>query len=62
MAALAESGITIISDEIYHGLVYEGEQHTMREFTDDAIIINGFSKAWAMTGWRLAGRYSRKGL
>ncbi|HEY9161132.1 MAG TPA: pyridoxal phosphate-dependent aminotransferase [Desulfomonilia bacterium] len=53
MAALAESGITIISDEIYHGLVYEGEQHTMREFTDDAIIINGFSKAWAMTGWRL---------
>jgi aspartate/methionine/tyrosine aminotransferase len=53
MAALAESGITVISDEIYHGLVYEGEQHTMREFTDDAIVINGFSKAWAMTGWRL---------
>ncbi len=53
MAALAESGITVISDEIYHGLVYEGEQHTIREFTDDAIVINGFSKAWAMTGWRL---------
>jgi (5-formylfuran-3-yl)methyl phosphate transaminase len=53
MKALACSGITVISDEIYHGLIYEGEQHTMIEFTDDAIIINGFSKAWAMTGWRL---------
>jgi (5-formylfuran-3-yl)methyl phosphate transaminase len=53
MAALAETGVTVISDEIYHGLVYEGVQHTMREFTDDAIVINGFSKAWAMTGWRL---------
>jgi aspartate/methionine/tyrosine aminotransferase len=43
----------IISDEIYHGLVYEGEAHTILEFTDRAFVINGFSKLYAMTGWRL---------
>ena len=43
----------IISDEIYHGLVYEGKVHTVLEFTDRAFVINGFSKLYAMTGWRL---------
>ena len=43
----------IISDEIYHGLVYEGEEHSMLEFTDRCFVINGFSKLYAMTGWRL---------
>jgi aspartate/methionine/tyrosine aminotransferase len=43
----------IISDEIYHGLVYEGEAHSILEFTDHAFVINGFSKLYAMTGWRL---------
>ena len=43
----------VISDEIYHGLVYEGEVHTILEFTDRAFVINGFSKLYAMTGWRL---------
>ena len=43
----------IISDEIYHGLVYEGEVCTILEFTDRAFVINGFSKLYAMTGWRL---------
>ncbi len=43
----------IISDEIYHGLVYEGEEHTILEYTDRAFVINGFSKRYAMTGWRL---------
>ncbi len=42
-----------ISDEIYHGLVYEGKEHTALEFSDDVIVINGFSKLFAMTGWRL---------
>lgn len=42
-----------ISDEIYHGLVYEGEEHTALEFSDEVIVINGFSKLFAMTGWRL---------
>ncbi|HOO91535.1 MAG TPA: aminotransferase class I/II-fold pyridoxal phosphate-dependent enzyme, partial [Syntrophales bacterium] len=45
--------LPIISDEIYHGLVYESQQHTILEYTDNAIVINGFSKAYAMTGWRL---------
>ncbi|HXK45989.1 MAG TPA: pyridoxal phosphate-dependent aminotransferase [Deltaproteobacteria bacterium] len=53
MNSLAELPVPIISDEIYHGLVYGSQQHTMLEFTDDAIVINGFSKAYAMTGWRL---------
>ena len=43
----------IISDEIYHGLVYEGRERSILEFTDRAIVLNGFSKAYAMTGWRL---------
>lgn len=43
----------IISDEIYHGLVYRGRAHSMLEFTDNAVVINGFSKLFAMTGWRL---------
>ncbi len=42
-----------ISDEIYHGLVYEGKEHTALEFSEDVIVINGFSKLFAMTGWRL---------
>jgi aspartate/methionine/tyrosine aminotransferase len=53
LKALSSLPIPIISDEIYHGLVYESEQHTILEFTDNAIVINGFSKAYAMTGWRL---------
>lgn len=53
MRSIASLGIPVLSDEIYHGLVYEGAQHTMLEFTDDAIVVNGFSKAYAMTGWRL---------
>ncbi len=43
----------IISDEIYSGLVYSGRAHSILEFTDRAFVINGFSKLYAMTGWRL---------
>ena len=43
----------IISDEIYHGLVYQNRAHSILEFTDKAFVINGFSKLYAMTGWRL---------
>jgi aspartate/methionine/tyrosine aminotransferase len=53
IAELAESGLVIISDEIYHGLVYGTRDHTILEFTDRAFVINGFSKYFAMTGWRL---------
>jgi aspartate/methionine/tyrosine aminotransferase len=53
MEAIARLGHLVISDEIYHGLVYEGQEHSILEFTDRAIVLNGFSKAFAMTGWRL---------
>ncbi len=53
MKAIAELGPTVISDEIYHGLVYEGKEHSILEFTSNALVINGFSKRFAMTGWRL---------
>ena len=43
----------IISDEIYHGLVYEGKEHSILEFTEKAFVFNGFSKLYAMTGLRL---------
>ena len=53
MAALARLGPWIVSDEIYHGLTYEGPEHSILEFTDRAFVLNGFSKLYAMTGWRL---------
>ncbi|MDY6792823.1 MAG: pyridoxal phosphate-dependent aminotransferase [Thermodesulfobacteriota bacterium] len=43
----------IISDEIYHGLVYEGVEHSILQFTENAFVLNGFSKLYAMTGLRL---------
>ncbi len=43
----------ILSDEIYHGLTYTGKEHSILEYTPHALVINGFSKAYAMTGWRL---------
>jgi len=53
MAEIGELGPYVISDEIYHGLVYEEKEHSILEFTDRAFVLNGFSKAYAMTGWRL---------
>jgi aspartate/methionine/tyrosine aminotransferase len=53
MEELAELGIPVISDEIYHGLVYEGKEQSILEFTDNAFVISGFSKLYSMTGWRL---------
>lgn len=53
MAQVAQLGPWIVSDEIYHGLTYEGKEHSILEFTDHAFVLNGFSKAFAMTGWRL---------
>jgi len=53
MRSIASYKHYIISDEIYHGLVYEGEEHSILEFTDKAFVLNGFSKLYAMTGLRL---------
>ncbi|MEW6226757.1 MAG: pyridoxal phosphate-dependent aminotransferase [Bacillota bacterium] len=53
LRALADLGVPVVSDEIYQGLVYEGHAHSILEFTDRAFVISGFSKTYAMTGWRL---------
>ena len=43
----------LISDEIYHGIVYEGDTVSAVEVSDDAIVVNSFSKYFSMTGWRV---------
>ena len=50
---IADLGLYVVSDEIYHGLVYEGAEHSILEYTDKAFVLNGFSKLYAMTGGRL---------
>jgi aspartate aminotransferase len=54
----ADEEITILSDEIYESLTYDGAEHVSvasltPEAKDLTITVNGFSKAYAMTGWRL---------
>ncbi len=46
-------GLWFVSDEIYHGLTYEAPAVTALTYSDDAIIINSFSKYFSMTGWRV---------
>jgi aspartate/methionine/tyrosine aminotransferase len=48
-----EAGIVLVSDEIYHGLEYEMRAETALRFSNRALVINSFSKYYAMTGWRL---------
>jgi aspartate/methionine/tyrosine aminotransferase len=43
----------VVVDEIYQGLVYDGEASTVLEFADDVFVVNSFSKYFCMTGWRL---------
>ena len=51
----AESGVRLVSDEVYHGLVYEGAPATSSAWqtSRNAVVVNSFSKYFAMTGWRL---------
>ncbi|MFW5974426.1 MAG: pyridoxal phosphate-dependent aminotransferase, partial [Natrialbaceae archaeon] len=49
----ARHDATVVADEIYHGLAYDVEEHTILEYTDEAVVLDGFSKRYAMTGWRL---------
>ncbi len=48
-----ERGGSLIVDEIYQGLVHEGEDHTVLAEAPEALVINSFSKFFGMTGWRL---------
>jgi aspartate/methionine/tyrosine aminotransferase len=53
---LADRDIFVLSDEIYDRLIYEGEHSSIAQFPDmkeKTIILNGFSKTYAMTGWRM---------
>ncbi|PKA41031.1 aminotransferase class I/II-fold pyridoxal phosphate-dependent enzyme [Rhizobium sullae] len=49
----AANSIAFISDEIYHGLTFSGEETSALELTGEAIVINSFSKYYCMTGWRI---------
>lgn len=57
LAELAETcrqrGLWLISDEIYHGLEYTAPAETALAYSDEAIVINSFSKYFSMTGWRI---------
>ncbi|MCJ7444573.1 MAG: pyridoxal phosphate-dependent aminotransferase [Methanotrichaceae archaeon] len=48
-----ENDLTIISDEVYEHFIYEGEHVSPGQFSDNVITINGVSKTYAMTGWRV---------
>lgn len=52
-SACTSRGISLISDEIYHGLHYETPAVSALEVSDDVYVINSFSKYFSMTGWRL---------
>ncbi|MEX0852592.1 MAG: aminotransferase class I/II-fold pyridoxal phosphate-dependent enzyme [Bauldia sp.] len=53
IAAAEALNILFISDEIYHRLVYVGTAATALQFSDNAIVVNSFSKYYCMTGWRI---------
>jgi aspartate/methionine/tyrosine aminotransferase len=54
LRGFAELGPTIVSDEVYHGLSFDGARcRSILEVTRDAVVVGSFSKAYAMTGWRL---------
>lgn len=48
-----DRGVRLISDEAYHGITYERPAQTALKFSDTAIVMNTFSKYFAMTGWRM---------
>lgn len=53
----AEHDVRLVSDEIYHGIVYGDAERSLptaaRHIGDGAVVVSSFSKYWAMTGWRL---------
>jgi aspartate/methionine/tyrosine aminotransferase len=52
-AACRRASIWLVSDEIYHGLTYGMAEETALAHSDDAVIVNSFSKYFSMTGWRI---------
>ena len=52
-AACRRNNVWLISDEIYHGLTYGMREETALAHSNDAVIVNSFSKYFSMTGWRI---------
>ncbi|MEW6509333.1 MAG: pyridoxal phosphate-dependent aminotransferase [Bacteroidota bacterium] len=56
-AVVKEAGITVISDEIYEKVVFDGRKHfsigSLKSISNQVVTVNGVSKAYAMTGWRI---------
>jgi aspartate/methionine/tyrosine aminotransferase len=53
LRACRARGISLVMDEIYHGLVYDGREETALAHGDDVVVVNSFSKYYCMTGWRI---------
>ena len=53
VGAAQDRGASFISDEIYHGLQYDGRAVSALEVSDEVYVINSFSKYFSMTGWRV---------
>ncbi|MFB6154122.1 MAG: pyridoxal phosphate-dependent aminotransferase [Halodesulfurarchaeum sp.] len=49
----ARADARLVSDEVYHGLAFDAEAHSVLEYTDEAFVLDGVSKRYGMTGWRL---------
>jgi aspartate aminotransferase len=54
--------LVILSDEVYDAYVYEGKHYSFMDRLDRAVVVNGFSKMMAVTGWRMGILCSEKGL
>ena len=64
-AAIGDRDIMVLSDEIYSRLIFEGEHHSIfsiPEMRDRVVLLDGFSKTYAMTGWRMGYGVMRKDL
>jgi aspartate aminotransferase len=55
-----EHGVTVISDEVYDEIIYEGEHHSIGKYSDNVITVNSFSKNYAMTGLRLGYLHAKR--
>jgi aspartate/methionine/tyrosine aminotransferase len=58
----SDAGVLLISDEIYHRLEYVGRAETALRYSPNAVVVNSFSKYYAMTGWRLGWIVAPPGL
>lgn len=48
-----DTGTRLVVDEVYHGLSYDDRAASVLQFSDEAFVLDGFSKRFSMTGWRL---------